>query len=86
MPQEQSVAQGDAEGGGGTVRTQADAKALIIDEWRRWPQRPSKPTDMDMFHFFVWLQRNKEDLLRFRSAGDKKWHVVHGWLSRHEWP
>lgn len=62
---------------------QADAKPLVISEWREWRRKklPSdkKPTGTDGLVFFGHLRKNRPDLLDFRYSGDK-WQIVHSWL------
>ena len=63
--------------------TKAEAEEAVISEWHRWiAENPvCNPTGRDALSFFAYLQRERPNLLNFRSPGDK-WQVVHGWLLR----
>lgn len=63
--------------------TKEEAKQLICAEWEKWEERPDPSSGNEMFNFFLWLQDNRPDLLKFRSSGDP-WQVIHGWLEWHE--
>jgi hypothetical protein len=58
-------------------------KRAVIHEWDNWaalhPDDLNSPS-AGMF-FFTHLQKEKPELLSFRSSGDK-WQTVHGWLLR----
>lgn len=56
-----------------------EARQRVLTEWDRWPDRPGNPTGNDAMIFFGFLQRERPNLLMFRSAGDK-WQTVHSWL------
>lgn len=59
--------------------TQAEARRLILAEWRRWPRLSNPPNSNDMFAFYGWLAKERPELLSFRCAGGK-WQRVRGWL------
>jgi hypothetical protein len=51
-------------------------------EYDAWAgQNPKDAQIMSGMMFFTYLQREKPQLLDFRSKGDK-WQTVHGWLLR----
>jgi hypothetical protein len=51
----------------------------IASLFRRWPDKPEKPTGTDALVFFGWLQRERPHLLQFKDPGDR-WRAVHGYL------
>ncbi len=65
------------------MRTQAEAKQLVVAEWRTWSTKRDSYGSADMQMFFSWVQNQKPHLLSFRSHDDP-WHVVHGWLQGDE--
>jgi hypothetical protein len=64
--------------------TQAEAMQGILMEWRTWAASrslPARAPSMEAFLFYGRLQKERPDLLTFKSRGDR-WQVVHGWLMR----
>lgn len=60
----------------------ADAEYAVIAEWDRWAElNPDDAKIMNGMMFFTYLQRERPDLLSFKSSSDK-WQDVHGWLLR----
>ena len=61
----------------------AEAEEAVCAEWHRWlaANPVGNPTGRDGLSFFAYLLRERPNLLKFRSHGDK-WQVVHGWLLR----
>jgi len=59
--------------------TQAEARKLILAEWRKWPKLSSPPGSNDMFAFHRWLKNEQPELLSFRCKEDR-WRRVHKWL------
>jgi hypothetical protein len=58
------------------------AKGPVIQEWDAWSKlHPDEAMQMNGMMFFIHLEKNRPDLLRFKASGDK-WQVVHGWLLR----
>jgi hypothetical protein len=53
--------------------------AEIAAAFRRWPDRPEKPTGTDALNFYGWLQQHKPHLLQFKYPGDR-WQAVHARL------
>jgi hypothetical protein len=61
-------------------RAKDEAKWAIIREWDDWaPKHPDDAKIMNGMMFFTYLQKERPDLLEFKSSGDK-WQDVHGWL------
>jgi hypothetical protein len=60
-----------------------DAKAGVLQEFRRWRARPGNANELADGHtallFFNWITVDKPELLAFKTSGDK-WQIVHGWL------
>ncbi len=64
------------------MATQDECHAGILREWAK--QKPSRrrSTDAERQMFVIWLQKNRPDLLEFRSRD--KWQIVNGWLMKDE--
>jgi hypothetical protein len=63
-------------------RENTPAKMAVIGEWDNWAvKNPKDAKVMNGMFFFTYLQKEKPELLRFRSVGDR-WQTVHGWLLR----
>ena len=57
-----------------------EARRAVLSEYDRWAKKhPNDAIMMGGFLFFRYLQKERSDLLDFRSVGDK-WQIVHGWL------
>ena len=57
-----------------------EARRAVLSEYDRWAKKhPNDARMMGGFLFFRYLQKEKSDLLDFRSVGDK-WQIVHDWL------
>lgn len=56
-----------------------DAKRRIIAEWHSWSATQSNATLGNGMMFFLFIQKERSDLLEFRASGDK-WQHVHSWL------
>ena len=57
-----------------------ETRRAVLSEYDRWAKKhPNDATMMGGFLFFRYLQKERSDLLHFRSVGDK-WQIVHGWL------
>lgn len=63
--------------------TVAEAKQLVVAEWRTWSKERDSYGSAEMQMFFGWVENHKPFFLSFRSHDDK-WQVVHGWLQRDE--
>ena len=62
--------------------TKEESKIAILAEWERWQDDPSSGTCNDMQMFFLWLEKNRPDLLRWRiRPGMDRWQDVRGWLN-----
>lgn len=58
------------------------AKYPIIREWDAWSTlHPNDAKIMGGMMFFIYLQKERPELLQFRDKQDK-WQTVHGWLLR----
>jgi hypothetical protein len=56
------------------------ARRAVLGEYDRWVKfHPNQASMMGGFLFFRYLQKERSDLLDFRSAGNK-WPIVHGWI------
>ena len=65
---------------GMTSMKKEEAKLAVLSEYDRWGKKhPNDASMMGGFLFFRYLQKERSDLLDFRSVGDK-WQIVHGWL------
>jgi len=61
-------------------RNEAERRA-VIREWDSWAAKNPEAAKGDPIIFFFHLQRERSDLLDFKSRGADKWQMVHGWLS-----
>ncbi len=59
--------------------TVAEAARQIISEWRGFQKEHGGSSTHDMLTFYMWLQKNRPDLLCFKCKGDR-WQRVKGWL------
>lgn len=57
-----------------------EAKRLIQKEWLSWPEYRDDAPWEDKFRFFVWMESNRPELLRFSIRGGDKWQRVKGWI------
>jgi hypothetical protein len=57
-----------------------NARLAVIREYDVWARKNSEVAKGDPMNFFTYLQRERSDLLDFKSRGSDKWQVVHGWL------
>ena len=53
------------------LMTQAEARRLILAEWRKWPKLSNPPGSNDMFAFYRRLKNEQPELLSFRCREDK---------------
>ena len=59
-----------------------EAQRKIIKEWDNWArQHPDDAKVQNGMLFFGYLQKERTELLEFKTFRDK-WQVVHGWLRR----
>jgi hypothetical protein len=58
--------------------TQDECRAGILGEWQKQKPARRRSTDAERQMFVVWLQKNRPELLDFRSRD--KWQIVYGWL------
>jgi hypothetical protein len=62
-----------------------EERRRLIRAWDLWAAQnvpaDRKATGNDGFIFFQALERERSDLLEFKSKADK-WQTVHGWLLR----
>jgi hypothetical protein len=57
-----------------------DARLAVLREYDRWAKdHPNDAKKMGGFVFFGYLEKERPDLLDFRTAGSK-WQIVHLWL------
>jgi hypothetical protein len=66
---------------------QTDARRLILKLWKEWEPKSQPPTYWDRHNFYLWLEREKSELLTFRVSagqGDDKWQTVSTWLIEDE--
>ena len=61
------------------LMTQAEARRLILAEWRKWPKLTNPPGSHGMSAFYRWLEKEQPELLSFRCKGEKRDHV-YKWL------
>jgi hypothetical protein len=64
----------------------SEARRLVIREWDHWVAE-NVPTDRkatgdDAMLFFNYLQTQRSELLDFKSNGQDRWQIIHGWLLR----
>lgn len=59
--------------------TQAEARRLILAEWRKWPKLSNPAGSNEMFAFYRRLKNEQPELLSFRCREDK-WRRVREWL------
>jgi hypothetical protein len=63
--------------------TQDDCRRAILRLWQQSAFWAEKPSYENKQMFYLWLEKNRSDLLAFRVRRDvDKWQVVHGWLNR----
>ena len=62
--------------------TEDECEAGILREWAKQKPDRRRSTYVERQMFFIWLQRNRADLLEFRSRD--KWQDVNGWLMQDE--
>ena len=58
-----------------------EARRAVLSAYDSWAKK--HPTDaiiMGGFLFFRYLQQDRSDLLEFRTVGNNKWEIVHGWI------
>ena len=60
-----------------------DSKRQICTTWENWAERPTPSSYQDMLGFFVETQKERPELFRFPSSGDR-WQNVKAWLAEHE--
>ena len=60
------------------------AKTEIVQGWQRWSDSRNRRACDDMHAYFLWLQANKPELLRFRDGGQDKWQQIRAWLNEYE--
>lgn len=60
-----------------------EARRFILGAWDDWAAGTLEPSyaanRTDALRFFAYLQTERSELLKFRTAGDR-WQIVHGWL------
>ena len=63
--------------------TLEEAKRLVVREWDDWAAANLDPSqEASGTHglvFYVYLEQNHPELLKFPARGDR-WQTVHGWL------
>ena len=60
----------------------SDAKEMILKEWDNWSKTPDVRDYNEMSMFYLWLKKNKPELLTWRiGAGIDRWQDVQGWLN-----
>lgn len=64
------------------MATQDECRAGILREWAKQKPDRRRSTYVERQMFFIWLQKNRGDLLEFRSR-DKS-QDVNGWLMKEE--
>jgi hypothetical protein len=64
------------------IRSEDECQAGILAEWQK--QKPARrhSTQAERQMFMIWLQKNRPDLLEFRSRD--KWQDVNEWLMKNE--
>lgn len=60
-----------------------EAKPLVREAYRNWPDRPPGANSLDMLTFWCLLVNSGSYMLRFRCTGDQ-WQTVHGWLEQEQ--
>ena len=65
-------------------REDTEARSRIIREWDAWARThvPSnrKATGTDGLVFFSHVQKERAELLDFRTKAQDRWQIIHGWL------
>jgi hypothetical protein len=64
------------------MATQDECRAGILHEWRKQKPDRRRSSDAERQMFIIWLQKNRPDLLEFRSR-DKR-QDVNEWLMQDE--
>ena len=63
----------------GSIVRQDAAKKEIFSVWHNWKNPEDKyGTHFGLF-FYGWLQKNEQDLISFRCAGDK-YQLINSWV------
>jgi len=58
-----------------------EARRAVLSEYDSWAKKhPNQASMMGGFLFFRYLQAERSDLLDFRTVGNNKWEIVHGWI------
>lgn len=69
------------------MANQKISQDAILKEWRKWQPKSSPPTYEEKWDFYLWLEKERPDLLKFRVSptqqGDK-WQTVQAWLNEHD--
>lgn len=60
------------------------AKTGIVQGWQQWSASRNRRACEDMHAYFLWLQANKPERLRFRDGGQDKWQQIRAWLNEYE--
>jgi hypothetical protein len=59
-----------------------ESKRLILEEWERWKDDPNQATYAEMQEFYMWIENNRPELLRWKiRPGMDRWQDVRGWLN-----
>lgn len=64
------------------MATTDECQAGILDEWQKQKPDRRRSTYAERQMFIIWLQKNRPDLLEFRSRD--KWQDVNEWLMTDE--
>jgi len=58
-----------------------EARRAVLSAYDSWAKKhPDQASMMGGFLFFRYLQAERSDLLDFRTVGNNKWEIVHGWI------
>ena len=58
-----------------------EARRAVLSAYDSWVKKhPNQASMMGGFLFFRYLQAERSDLLDFRTVGNNKWEIVHGWI------
>ena len=64
------------------MATKDECEAGILREWQKQKPARRRSSYAERQIFIIWLQKNRPDLLEFRSRD--KWQEVNGWLMKDE--
>ncbi len=63
-----------------------DSKQEIILKWNSWWSKKGisrKPDPNDMSNFYLYLESDYPELLKFRTGSGDRWQDVRAWLNVH---